>query len=307
MTEKTAQLKIRRKRIGRSASSMVYDVVLSAVAVTIAAVCIYPVVHTIFASVSNPEFVRLHQGLILYPRGFSFNGYRMLFQNAALTRSMLNSLIYVFAGTALNMVLTVMGGYALSRREALLNKAFMKLIVFTMFFSGGLLPLYMLIGELRMIDTRWAVIVPAAVSQWNLILMRTAFIGVPEEMAESAKIDGANHFIIMLNIMLPLVMSTFAIVTLYYVIGHWNSWFSAMAFLRRRDLFPMQLVLREILVVNDSSQILNIDFIKTEDKLNYEALIKYTSVVVTMLPMFIIFPFVQKSFTRGVMLGSLKS
>ena len=208
-------------------------------------------------------------------------------------------------GTAINMVLSTIGAYVLSRKGVMLNKFFMIMITITMFFSGGVVPLYILLNSMNLIDKIWAILLPAAISPWNMIILRTAFQGVPEEICEAARIDGASELRMMVQISIPLIKATMAIILLYYAVGHWNSWFSAMAFIRDRSKYPLQLILRELLVVNDTSQLVPGGMTNSET-LNYGTLVKYTTAVVSMLPMMILFPFVQKYFTQGVLVGAIK-
>ncbi len=287
-------------------SDRIINVVLSVIAILIGLVCIYPVLHTLWASISSPEYVRANKGLLLYPVDVTFWGYKLIFQNNGIVISLLNSLFYVVAGVAYSMLFTIVCAYVLSRK-LMLNGLFMKLIVFTMFFSGGLLPSYMLIRDLGLIDSRLALILPYAISAWNMIILRTAFMEVPQEIIDSAELDGAGNLQVMVVICLPLIKATVAIITLYYTVGAWNSWFPAMIYLRDRDKYPLQLLIREIMILNDTSK-LNIDNItQSEEVLNNRQLIKYCSTIVAMMPMMVIFPFVQKYFQDGVFVGSIKA
>ncbi len=283
------------------------DIISSAIAVLLLIIFAYPLLYTLFASVSEPARIRDNGGLLLYPLGFNLRGYKIVFQNQLIWSGILNSVFYMAAGTCLNMFLTAMGGYVLSRKNVMLNPIIMKMIVFTMFFSGGIIPLYLLVSNMMLIDSRLALILPVAVSQWNLILLKTAYCELPGEILESAKIDGCNDFYIMFKIATPLIKPTFMIILMYYAVGHWNSWYSAMVFLRSSDKFPLQLVLREILIINDSSKFINTSVINAEEVLNLSLAIKYCTCVVSMIPMAIMFPLIQRHFTTGVMLGSLKS
>lgn len=170
-----------------------------------------------------------------------------------------------------------------------------------------MLPLYMVVNDLGMKNTVFAIIVPVAISQWNMIILKTAFEGVPESIFESARMDGASNFKILVKIAVPLIVPTFAIITLYYVIGHWNSWYTAMIYLSDRSKYPLQLIMREILILNDTSKINFGSIIQTDDMINVNTLVKYTTTVVAMLPLFILLPFVQRFFAKGVFIGSIKS
>ena len=178
----------------------------------------------------------------------------MVLENPNIASGYFNTIIYVVVGTGLSLLLTAFGAYALSRKDLLWKKQIMVLITFTMFFSGGLIPFYLVVMQLKLINTRWAVILPSLISVWNLIVMRTSFQSIPESLIESAKIDGANDFTVLFRIVIPVSGATMAVMTLFYAVGQWNSWFNAMIFLRDRDLFPLQLILREILISTMQTQ-----------------------------------------------------
>ena len=184
------------------------------------------------------------------------------------------------------------------------NNAIMFLIVFTMFFGGGMIPRFLLIRKLGMVNTRWALLIPNAIGTWNLIITRTSFMGIPNSLQESATIDGASDFTVLLRIILPLSLPVIAVMTLFYGVGHWNAWFDAMVFMRSRDLYPLQLFLREILIQNRAdSMMINFDYVEGE---RYKELVKYSTIVVATVPVLFIYPFLQKYFVKGVMVGALK-
>lgn len=195
--------------------------------VLLSIVTLYPLFYIFIASVSDPAYVAQARGIMLIPKNFTLEAYNMVFKNPMLITSYLNTLFYVVVGTTLNIVLTSLGAYVLSRKNVLWKDFIMFMIVFTMFFEGGLIPLYLLVSELNMIDTRWALILPTAVSAFNLIIMRTAFQGIPDSLEESARIDGANDFTILFKIVLPLSLPVVAVMVLFYGGYHWNSWFHA--------------------------------------------------------------------------------
>ncbi|HIT79909.1 MAG TPA: carbohydrate ABC transporter permease, partial [Candidatus Faecivivens stercorigallinarum] len=220
----------------------------------------------------------------------------------------LNTFFYVIASTIIGMFFTVMAAYALSRKDFLWANPLMLGISFTMMFSGGIIPFYLVVTQtLNMYDSRWALIIPSCMSAFNLILVRTALQGVPASLEESAMLDGAGRFTILFRIMLPLIKATLATVVLYFVIGNWNSWFNAMIFLRTRSKFPLQLILREILITADSSTTTAMgSATETGDSTLYKQLIKYCTIMVSTVPMFIFYPFIQKYFESGVMIGAIK-
>lgn len=214
-----------------------------------------------------------------------------------------NTLIYVVAGTAINLVATAIGAYVLSRRNLYFKNVLMMLIVITMFFGGGLIPTYLLINNLGMLNTIWAMLIPGMIGTFNMIIMRTAFQSVPISLEESAKIDGANDLIILFRIIIPLSMPVIAVMILWYAVGHWNSYFGALIYLRDRELFPLQLVLREILITNTT------DSMMTEasgDRMAIADTIKYATIIVSTLPILLLYPFLQKYFVKGVLIGAIK-
>lgn len=270
--------------------------------------CLIPVLHVIFASLSDPQWVIAQQGLIWRIKGLNLNGYKLVFQNRSLLLSYGNTIFYVLVSTALGMLITVMAAYALSRKEFLLRNVIMFLITFTMLFSGGIIPLYLVVTQtLGWHDSRLAMIFPACVSAFNLIIVRTAIAGVPQSLEESARIDGAGRFTILFRIIVPLIKPTMATIILYYAVGHWNAWFHASIFLTTRDKFPLQLVLKEILVSGDLSSnttVSSADF--AGDTILYKQIIKYCTIVLSSAPIFAFYPFIQKYFESGVMVGAVK-
>lgn len=269
-------------------------------------ICMYPLLYVIFAAFSDPrEFVK-HSGILYHPLGFSLTAFKIVFQNPNIISGYSNTLIYVTLGTFLNLLASVFGAYVLSRKTFAFKKPMMKAIVFTMYFHGGLIPLFLLVNNLGLFNSRFAIILPTLIGTWNLIVMRTAFMAIPDELEESAKMDGANDFIILFKIILPVAKATLAVMTLFYAVNHWNSWFSAMIYLRDRKLFPLQLLLREILIANSSGgNTLNSDVMEDEKALIF-VIIKYATIVVATVPILFIYPFCQKYFMKGVMLGSVK-
>jgi len=273
---------------------------------------LYPVLYVIFASFSNPLQLQSNHGLLLRPLGFTFGGYRMVLTDPDTLSGYSNTLFYVVAGVAVNMALTILGAYVLSRRKLYWKKAIMIMVTITMFFGGGLIPFYMLVKGLGMENTRAALIIPYAMNTWNMIIMRTGFESLPLELEEAARVDGADDFYILLRVVLPLSRAVCAVILLYYVVGAWNSWFPAMIFLRDRDKFPLQLILREILITNDASQAQQGVSLTVSGSAQfgettaYRELIKYATIVVSTLPIMCFYPFIQKYFVKGVFVGSLK-
>ncbi len=267
-------------------------------------ICLLPVLHTLFCSFSDPVQLARHTGLMIWPQGFSFRGYELVAQNKNIIQGYINTLINVVAGTALSILLTAMGAFVCSRPQFRIKNLMMGMIVFTMYFSGGLMPFYLVVKSIGLYDNRLAMIVPTAISAWNLILMRTAFAEVPVSLEESAKIDGANDVVVLFRIFIPVSSAVIAVMVLLYAVGQWNSWFNAMIFLRTRSLYPLQLILKEILVQNDTSRIMTIA--DQSDMSLYKPLVKYCTVIVSIVPIIVIYPFIQKYFVKGMMLGAVK-
>ena len=295
----------------RSVGSRIFNGINVVFFALVIVVCILPVWHVICASFSDAGWVMNQTGLIWRIEKFNVNGYKLVFADSRIWTGYLNTLIYVFGTTALGMFLTVMAAYALSRKDFLWASPIMFLISFTMLFSGGIVPLYLRVTRnLGLFEQRLALILPGCMSAFYLILVRTALQNVPDSLEESAMLDGAGRFTILFQIMLPLIKATMATVILYYIIGNWNSWFSAMIYLRSKDKYPLQLVLKEILVTTSNSNT-NVDISvlgsgDSADAILYKQLVKYCTIVVSTVPMFIFSPFVQKYFESGVMIGAIK-
>ncbi|MCT1400226.1 carbohydrate ABC transporter permease [Paenibacillus sp. p3-SID867] len=267
---------------------------------------LYPLFFVLIASISAPETV-MRGEVWLWPKELSFVGYERLFANSELVRGFLNTLHYTTTGTALNVLMTIAAAYPLSRVDFKGRHVFTLIIVFTMFFSGGMIPNYLLVKELGMLDTIWAIIIPSAVSVWNIIIMRTFFqSSIPKEMQEAAFIDGASNMRVLLRIVLPLSGPILAVMVLFYAVGHWNSYFSALIYLSDRANYPMQLFLREILVQGQMQEMVDISDDSLARSLMDAEAIKYAAVIVTNLPMLLLYPFLQKYFVKGVMIGAIK-
>ena len=296
---------VRNKSIGSRVFNFVNIVFFAFVIIA----CILPVWHVFCASFSDAGWVLNQSGIIWQIHDFSLTGYKLVFENANIWTGYLNTFFYVIANTALGMLLTVMGAYALSRKDFLWANPVMLGISFTMLFSGGIIPSYILVTQyLDMYDSRWALIIPTCMNAFNLILIRTALQNVPASLEESAMLDGAGRFTILFRIMLPLIKATLATVVLYFVIGNWNSWFNAMIYLRTRSKFPLQLVLREILITASDAATTGTVTSSTEtgDTALYRQLTQYCTIIVSTVPIFIFYPFIQKYFESGVMFGAIK-
>lgn len=265
-------------------------------------ITLYPLWHVAMASVSDGVEVMKHSGPIFYPLGFSVSAYELVFKNPMISRGYLNTMFVVVVGVTVNILMTSLAAYVLSRKGVMWRNLIMMAIVFTMFFGGGLIPFYLTVKGLHLDNKLWALIIPSAISTFNLIIMKTAFETIPDSLEESAKLDGASHFTILWRIIVPLAAPTIAVMVLYYGVGHWNSWFNAMVFLRKRELFPLQLILREILIQNSNSDTTGM----AVDQVQASETIKYAVIMVATLPILFIYPFLQKYFVKGVMIGAVK-
>jgi putative aldouronate transport system permease protein len=291
-------------KIKTSIGEKVFDIFNVTFMVVTMFIMVYPMLHVIFASFSESNLLMAHQGVLLKPLGFTFAAYEKVFQNPMISKGYVNTLTIVTVGVLINILLTAIGAYFLSRKNVLWKNFVMVMIVITMYFSGGLIPSYFNIKQLHLDNSFWAIILPGAISTFNLIIMRTAFMAIPDSLEESARLDGANHFTILFRIILPLSLPTVAVMILYYAVGHWNSWFSAMLYLKDRSKFPLQLILREILIQNDTSNMTN--GVAAADKEAIAESIKYAVIVVATMPILMVYPFLQKYFVKGVMVGAVK-
>ena len=279
----------------------VFNIILMCV---ICVIMLYPMIHVLCASFSSPEAISSYQGLLLFPKEFTIGAYRLMMKNPMILRGYLNTLIVLVSGITLNMLLTCFGAYVLSRKGFGASGKIMMMIVFTMYFSGGIIPFYFTVISLGMENSLLSLILPSAIATYNLIIMRTSFLSIPDSLEESARLDGAGHFTILFRIVIPLSKATMAVMILYYTVGHWNSWFNAMLFLTDRTKFPLQLILREILIQNDTSQMMqNVD---VGDQGMVGETVKYAVIIVSTVPILCIYPFIQKYFEQGVMIGAVK-
>ncbi len=291
-------------QIAESAWRRCFNIVNVTLLGLLSLVTLYPMLHVAFASFSDPSRLMAHQGPLFQPLGISFSAYWGVFKNPMIAAGYLNTIFVLIFGVTINIILTSIGAYFLSRQNVLWKNPIMFLIVFTMFFNGGLIPFYFTVRDLRMDNTLWALIFPVAINTFNLIIMRTAFLAIPDSMEESAKLDGAGHFTILFRIMLPLALPTVAVMVLYYGVQHWNAWFNAMIFLRNRELFPLQLVLREIIIQNSTMDMSSGAAVADQEMIGET--IKYSVIMVATVPILALYPFLQKYFIKGIMIGALK-
>lgn len=289
-----------------SLSSRVMDIVITVTMLLIVVVTIAPILH--IASISVSGSTAINQGRVsFWPIDFSTEAYKLIWKAGTVPNSFVNSVIYTVSGTAINLVLTIMTAYPLSKRKLPLRNFYTLLVTIPMFFSGGIIPNFLVINELGMYNTIWAMIIPGAVSTWNLIIMRTFFMSLPDALEESAYLDGANDFQILIQIMIPLTLPSIATIGMFYAVSHWNAWFNALIYLKTSEKYPLQLILREIVIQGQVAKELAEQGVVDNDtpSVVLES-IKYATLFISIIPMLIVYPFVQKYFVKGVMVGSIK-
>lgn len=273
----------------------------------IACVILYPLIYVVSASFSDPMAVTSGK-MILWPVDVTLENYGEVFKNDNIMRGYRNSLIIMFGGTALNLVMTILAAYPMSCRDLWGRNVMMKLMTFCMFFGGGLIPTYLMVGKTLGLMNNWlALILPGAISVYNMIIMRTFFMNsIPYEMHEAADIDGCTQFGILLKIVLPLSGPILAVLALYYGVGHWNSYFNALLYINQEEIQPLQLYLRKVLTANNTQALMEMGADEMARQAMRAETIKYSVIVVSSLPMLIIYPFVQRFFVKGVMIGAVK-
>jgi ABC-type glycerol-3-phosphate transport system permease component len=296
-----------KRHIRLSFSDRLFYVIDYALLVFCGLIVLAPLLNVLAQSLSSPETV-ITGRVLFWPRNFTLETYQLVMRNKIIITGYLNTLIYMSVGTAINLVLTILCAYPLARQDFAGRNFFTLILAFTMMFSGGMIPTYLVVRNLGLIDTRWAMWLPGAMAVWNMILARTFFQNsIPKEMYESAELDGAGDTTVLLRIVLPLSAPIIAVLALFYAVGHWNSYFDAMLYLRSQSLFNIQLVLR--IAISSISQIMSqtgADMAAQQRLLAVAEASKYVIIVISMLPVLIIYPFVQKHFIKGIMIGAIK-
>ena len=304
-----AKTKVSNK-VKESRADKAFDVTLFIILTLILIIVAYPLYFVIIASISDPQAVSGGDVTFL-PVGFSLDGYAEVFKDTRVMRSFVNSIFYTTVGTCINLIVTIPTAYTLSRRQFAGKKFVTFFYMVTMFVSGGMIPTYLVVKNMQMLDTMWSLIVPGAMSAYNMIVARTFFeSSLPEELFEAATVDGCGHTKFFFKIALPLSKAIIAIMVLYYGIGHWNNYFSALLYMKTEDKYPLQLVLRSILISNEA----NLSMAVTTPEMQaahqeQQALVdlmKYSLIIVSSIPVMILYPFIQKHFVKGVMIGSVK-
>ena len=272
--------------------------------ILISLICFYPMLYVLFASLSDNNFIMQHTGLLFSPVGFNTAAYQRVFRNPMILLGYRNTLFILVIGVTLALLMTSLGAYFLSRKNVFFKKPIMMAIVFTMFFSGGMIPIFLNLRDLGLTNTLWGLIIPIMINTYNMIILRTSFMTIPESLTEAAIIDGAGHVRILFEVVLPLSKAVLAVMVLYYGVSIWNSWFWATVILRNRELFPLQVILREILLQNSALEMgTGID---AGDQQSIAMTIRYATIIVATVPVLCVYPFLQKYFARGVMIGAVK-
>ena len=291
----------------RSWDDRLYDWICNILLILFIVIVAYPLWFVVMASVSDPIYVN-NGTFLLYPKGFTLDGYKLVFGDMKVWTGYLNTIIYAVFGTLFGLFVTILAGYALSRKDLVGRSVILKLMVFTMFFNGGTIPLYLVIQKLGLLDTRMLIIMLGSVTVYNIIIVRSFMeSSIPDELLEAAKIDGCGNGRFFVQIVLPLSKAVVAVIALYVAVAHWNSYFNSMMYLTDGSKHPLQLYLREILVL--SSSLANGADVDPELQQKMEQLtmiIKYAAIVVSTAPILCVYPFVQKYFVKGVMIGSVK-
>jgi len=291
--------------IKRSLGEKIFDVFNIFIMILVIFITIYPFYYVICASLSDTSLLLTHRGLLLKPLSSTIGAYRLTFSYPLVRSGYKNILFVLIFGLPINLVLTLFCAYVMSVKKMLYRKFIITFILFTMYFSGGLIPNFLNIRSLGLYNSLWALILPGAISVYNSIIVKTAIEGIPDSLMEAAYIDGANDIIILFKVITPLIIPTLAVITLYYGVGHWNSWFNAVIYLKDNAKLPIQAVMRAILIENE--RLLNTNVVREDGTMDdYAETIKYALIVVGTLPILALYPFLQKYFVKGVMIGAIK-
>ena len=293
----------------RTKEDRVIDSINTVALILLAFLTLYPLIYVISMSISSANAV-LSGRIRLWPIGFTLVSYKRVLEYPIFWNSYYNTVWYTVVGSAISVFFTVMCGYAISRKDFVFKKLVTMIMLITMLFSGGMIPTYLVVQKLGIMNSRWAMLLPNAIAVWNVIITRTYYQAyIPDELLEAAKMDGCSDFRFMRHVVLPLSGAITAVNVLFYAVGHWNQYFQAFLYLNDQDLFPLQIFLRQILVINDidADMMQNLDVAQVDEgRLGLKELIKYAVIIVASVPMLIVYPFAQRHFVKGVMIGSLK-
>lgn len=288
-------------------SDKVFDITNTVLMIVIFLLFSWPLWFIIIASFSDPAAV-WNGKVVLLPKGFNIDAYREILKYKSIWLGYRNTILYTVLGTVINLVLTICTAYPLSRKDFMPRNFFMFMFMLTMYFSGGLIPTYLVVNKLNLVNTVWAMIIPGAISIYNVIITRTYFINsIPGSLQEAAELDGANSLQFLMRVVLPLSKPVIAVIALYYAVGHWNDFFSALIYIHKKDLLPLQTFLRDLLIQNQVNiDMTGLDPAAAERKMKLAQTIKYGVIVVSTVPVLCIYPLVQKHFVKGIMIGSVK-
>lgn len=295
---------VKKQKMKTSLGDKIFVVINSAILICLCFVTLYPIWYVFCASLTSNTYLVSHPGIMLWPHEVTFGAYKMAFSHPLLLSGYKNTLLILAVSLPINILMTLFAGYFMASKDVMFKPLIQGLIMFTMFFSGGMIPAYLNIRSLGLYNSLWALILPGALSVYNSIICKTAIEAVPESLKESAYIDGANDVIILFRIIVPLIKATLAVLLLYYGVGHWNAWFNASIYLKDNEKLPIQNIMRAILIAN--SNVLNSAAAENDQVNQFAEAIKYSTIILTTVPVLCIYPFIQKYFVKGVMIGAVK-
>lgn len=296
---------VKKKRKRRSVSNIIFLTINYVLLIVCCIIVLYPIYYMFIISISDGYAV-LRGEVKLLPVGINFSSYKAVLESPDIPRSYLNTVIYTVVGTFINVAMTAMCAYPLSRKKFYGRNVFAFMIIFTMFFDAGMIANFMVVDQLHLTNKIWAIVLPGAINAWYMVIMRTFFQQIPEEIYESAHLDGAGDFVIFGKIVLPLSVPTIMTMVLFYAVGHWNSWFNALIYLDDKAKYPVQLIMRNIVLSGETSALSSSAAAMSQDAGIIATNVKYAVVFVTMLPILLVYPFIQKYFVKGIMVGALK-
>lgn len=296
--------KVKKQKMKTSLGDKIFVVINSAILICLCIITLYPIWYVFCASMTSNTYLVSHPGILLWPHEMTFGAYKLAFSHPLLLSGYTNTLIILAVSLPINILMTLFAGYFMASKDVMFKPLLQGLIMFTMFFSGGMIPAYLNIRDLGLYNSLWALILPGALSVYNSIICKTAIESVPESLKESAYIDGANDVIILFKIIVPLIKATLAVLLLYYGVAHWNAWFNASIYMKDNEKLPIQNIMRAILIAN--SNVLNSAAAENDQVNQFAEAIKYSTIILTTLPVLCIYPFIQKYFVKGVMIGAVK-
>lgn len=296
--------KVKKQKMKTSLGDKIFVVINSAILICLCIITLYPIWYVFCASMTSNTYLVSHPGILLWPHEMTFGAYKLAFSHPLLLSGYTNTLIILAVSLPINILMTLFAGYFMASKDVMFKPLLQGLIMFTMFFSGGMIPAYLNVRSLGLYNSLWALILPGALSVYNSIICKTAIESVPESLKESAYIDGANDVIILFKIIVPLIKATLAVLLLYYGVAHWNAWFNASIYLKDNEKLPIQNIMRAILIAN--SNVLNSAAAENDQVNQFAEAIKYSTIILTTVPVLCIYPFIQKYFVKGVMIGAVK-